>query len=92
MKKSINEIRMNCKLDEEIDRNQVSVRFSKIDSKLQFDRIWLPLAYLSQRPVRFRLSLRLDDLDIVILYDSDWNPQVDLQAQDRAHRIRHKKE
>jgi len=23
----------------------------------------------------------------VILYDSDWNPQVDLQAQDRAHRI-----
>lgn len=25
--------------------------------------------------------------DTVILYDSDWNPQVDLQAQDRAHRI-----
>ena len=23
----------------------------------------------------------------VILYDSDWNPQADLQAQDRAHRI-----
>jgi SWI/SNF-related matrix-associated actin-dependent regulator of chromatin subfamily A member 5 len=23
----------------------------------------------------------------VILYDSDWNPQMDLQAQDRAHRI-----
>lgn len=23
----------------------------------------------------------------MILYDSDWNPQVDLQAQDRAHRI-----
>ena len=23
----------------------------------------------------------------VILYDSDWNPQVDLQAMDRAHRI-----
>jgi SWI/SNF-related matrix-associated actin-dependent regulator of chromatin subfamily A member 5 len=22
-----------------------------------------------------------------VLYDSDWNPQVDLQAQDRAHRI-----
>ncbi|KAK8557470.1 hypothetical protein V6N13_013741 [Hibiscus sabdariffa] len=28
----------------------------------------------------------------VILYDSDWNPQVDLQAQDRAHRIGQKKE
>jgi hypothetical protein len=23
----------------------------------------------------------------VIIYDSDWNPQMDLQAQDRAHRI-----
>ena len=22
-----------------------------------------------------------------MLYDSDWNPQVDLQAMDRAHRI-----
>jgi SWI/SNF-related matrix-associated actin-dependent regulator of chromatin subfamily A member 5 len=28
----------------------------------------------------------------VILYDSDWNPQVDLQAMDRAHRIGQKKE
>lgn len=25
--------------------------------------------------------------DTVILFDSDWNPQMDLQAQDRAHRI-----
>ena len=22
-----------------------------------------------------------------VLYDSDWNPQMDLQAMDRAHRI-----
>jgi SWI/SNF-related matrix-associated actin-dependent regulator of chromatin subfamily A member 5 len=28
----------------------------------------------------------------VILFDSDWNPQVDLQAMDRAHRIGQKKE
>lgn len=27
----------------------------------------------------------------VILYDSDWNPQVDLQAMDRCHRIGQKK-
>lgn len=27
----------------------------------------------------------------VIIYDSDWNPQVDLQAMDRAHRIGQKK-
>jgi len=30
--------------------------------------------------------------DIVILYDSDWNPQADLQAMDRAHRIGQKKQ
>ncbi|ORX79706.1 hypothetical protein K493DRAFT_243417, partial [Basidiobolus meristosporus CBS 931.73] len=33
------------------------------------------------------LGINLVTADIVILYDSDWNPQVDLQAQDRAHRI-----
>ncbi|CAG8519866.1 14502_t:CDS:10 [Cetraspora pellucida] len=33
------------------------------------------------------LGINLTSADIVILYDSDWNPQVDLQAQDRAHRI-----
>lgn len=25
--------------------------------------------------------------NIVVLFDSDWNPQIDLQAMDRAHRI-----
>jgi len=29
----------------------------------------------------------LHSASVVILYDSDWNPQVDLQAIDRAHRI-----
>ncbi|KAH0895930.1 hypothetical protein HID58_045498 [Brassica napus] len=38
------------------------------------------------------LGINLATADIVILYDSDWNPQVDLQAQDRAHRIGQKKE
>nr|GLL47940.1 chromatin-remodeling complex ATPase chain-like protein [Ipomoea trifida] len=38
------------------------------------------------------LRINLATADIVILYDSDWNPQVDLQAQDRAHRIGQKKE
>lgn len=37
------------------------------------------------------LGINLQTADIVILYDSDWNPQVDLQAQDRAHRIGQKK-
>ena len=33
------------------------------------------------------LGLNLQTADTVILFDSDWNPQIDLQAQDRAHRI-----
>jgi ATP-dependent DNA helicase len=31
--------------------------------------------------------MQLTSSDTVILFDSDWNPQMDLQAQDRAHRI-----
>ena len=33
------------------------------------------------------LGINLTTADTVILFDSDWNPQQDLQAQDRAHRI-----
>jgi len=33
------------------------------------------------------LGLNLMTANTVILYDSDWNPQMDLQAMDRAHRI-----
>ncbi|CAO3702569.1 unnamed protein product [Rhizopus stolonifer] len=33
------------------------------------------------------LGINLTSADVVIMYDSDWNPQVDLQAMDRAHRI-----
>ena len=37
------------------------------------------------------LGINLQTADVVILYDSDWNPQADLQAQDRAHRIGQKR-
>lgn len=30
--------------------------------------------------------------DTVVIFDSDWNPQNDLQAQARAHRIGQKKQ
>lgn len=33
------------------------------------------------------LGINLVAADTVIIYDSDWNPQADLQAQDRCHRI-----
>lgn len=38
------------------------------------------------------LGINLATADIVIIYDSDWNPQMDLQAMDRAHRIGQKKQ
>jgi SWI/SNF-related matrix-associated actin-dependent regulator of chromatin subfamily A member 5 len=33
------------------------------------------------------LGINLTGANVVIFVDSDWNPQMDLQAQDRAHRI-----
>lgn len=38
------------------------------------------------------LGINLTTADVVVLYDSDWNPQADLQAMDRAHRIGQKKQ
>lgn len=38
------------------------------------------------------IGINLQSADTVIIYDTDWNPQVDLQAQARAHRIGQKKE
>jgi ATP-dependent DNA helicase len=36
-------------------------------------------------------GINLASADTVILFDNDWNPQQDLQAQDRAHRIGQKR-
>ncbi|KAK9834176.1 hypothetical protein WJX81_005712 [Elliptochloris bilobata] len=38
------------------------------------------------------LGLNLQSADTVIMFDSDWNPSMDLQAEDRAHRIGQKRE
>ncbi|KAF5205722.1 Chromatin remodeling [Thalictrum thalictroides] len=38
------------------------------------------------------LGLNLQSADTVIIFDSDWNPQMDQQAEDHAHRIGQKKE
>ena len=38
------------------------------------------------------LGINLYTADVVLLFNSDWNPQMDLQAMDRAHRIGQKKQ
>jgi SWI/SNF-related matrix-associated actin-dependent regulator of chromatin subfamily A member 5 len=38
------------------------------------------------------LGINLTSADTVVIYDSDFNPQMDLQAMDRAHRIGQKRE
>jgi hypothetical protein len=37
------------------------------------------------------VGLNLQSADTVILFDTDWNPQMDLQAQARAHRLGQKR-
>lgn len=38
------------------------------------------------------VGLNLQVADTVIIFDSDWSPQMDQQVEDRAHRIGQKKE
>ncbi|XP_068460610.1 probable global transcription activator SNF2L2 isoform X2 [Clinocottus analis] len=60
------------------DRAQLLKKFNEPGSK---DFIFL----LSTRAGGLGLNLQV--ADTVIIFDSDWNPHQDLQAQDRAHRI-----
>eukprot|EP00123_Amoebidium_parasiticum_P014609 comp22573_c4_seq2/m.34455 comp22573_c4_seq2/g.34455 ORF comp22573_c4_seq2/g.34455 comp22573_c4_seq2/m.34455 type:complete len:1193 (-) comp22573_c4_seq2:174-3752(-) len=59
-------------------RQQAIDRFSKPDS----DKFVFLLSTKAGG-----LGINLVAADTVIIYDSDWNPQVDLQAMDRCHRI-----
>lgn len=69
-----------CRIDgstAQVDRESEIAEFRK-NSKI-------PVFLLSTRAAG--LGINLVAADTVIFYDSDWNPQMDLQAQDRAHRI-----
>jgi ATP-dependent DNA helicase len=70
-----------CRIDGSIaqsDRQEQILSFNEVDSET---RVFL----LSTRAGGQGINLAA--ADTVLLFDSDWNPQQDLQAQDRAHRI-----
>ncbi|KAI9487236.1 MAG: SNF2 family N-terminal domain-containing protein [Benjaminiella poitrasii] len=74
-----------CRLDGTVsqeDRRQQIEEFSDPKSDVK-------LFLLSTRAGG--LGINLTAADTVIIFDSDWNPQMDLQAQDRVHRIGQKK-
>lgn len=71
-------------------------KFSRLDGSMHFEDRQANIDRFNEHPDYkiFLLSTRAGGLginltaaDTVIIYDSDWNPQQDLQAQDRAHRI-----
>ncbi|PHU27012.1 ATP-dependent DNA helicase DDM1 [Capsicum chinense] len=70
-----------CRIDGSVvldERKRQIKEFNDVSSKY---RIFL----LSTRAGG--LGINLTSADTCILYDSDWNPQMDLQAMDRCHRI-----
>ena len=75
----------------------MQINYSKINARMQ-NRLRIPTLEhrYSRDPDSFLMLLstraggvgiNLTAADVVIIYDSDWNPQNDLQAQARAHRI-----
>ncbi|XP_049940622.1 lymphoid-specific helicase-like [Schistocerca serialis cubense] len=71
-------------------------QYSRLDGSMQYSERVDNIQHFSHSEDTFiflistragGLGLNLTTADTVIIYDSDWNPQADLQAQDRCHRI-----
>ncbi len=72
---------VSCRLDGDtplVDRQEAIRAFSAPDSDIF-------IFLLSTRAGG--LGINLTAADTVFIYDSDWNPHVDMQALSRAHRI-----
>uniref|UniRef100_A0AAX7TYC3 Proliferation-associated SNF2-like protein n=1 Tax=Astatotilapia calliptera TaxID=8154 RepID=A0AAX7TYC3_ASTCA len=70
--------------------------YSRLDGSMSYAERDENMARFSKDPEVFifllstragGLGINLTAADTVIIFDSDWNPQADLQAQDRCHRI-----
>jgi len=96
--------RVNLRMLDVLDDYLVSRRYEycRIDGSTSYDqRSDLIDAFNAPHSSKFifllstragGLGINLQTADTVIIFDSDWNPQADLQAQDRAHRIGQKKQ
>ncbi|XP_039477962.1 lymphoid-specific helicase isoform X4 [Oreochromis aureus] len=71
-------------------------QYSRLDGSMSYAERDENMARFSKDPEVFifllstragGLGINLTAADTVIIFDSDWNPQADLQAQDRCHRI-----
>lgn len=69
----------HCRIDGSTKQTERQIEIAK------FNNSAVPVFILSTRAGG--LGINLTAADTVIIFDSDWNPQVDLQAMDRVHRI-----
>ncbi|KAK9477951.1 P-loop containing nucleoside triphosphate hydrolase protein [Lipomyces japonicus] len=69
-----------CRLDGQVSQDDRKIEIENFNTDKSYK-----LFLLSTRAGG--LGINLTAADTVILFDSDWNPQQDLQAMDRAHRI-----
>ncbi len=70
-----------CRLDGSTNRVQRQIDIKK------FNQPNSPISVFLCSTRAGGLGITLTSADTVVLYDSDFNPQVDLQAMDRVHRI-----
>ncbi|KAK5099850.1 putative ATPase [Lithohypha guttulata] len=70
-----------CRIDGSISQDERYEQITSFNSPKSKNNVFL----LSTRAGG--QGINLTAADTVILFDSDWNPQQDLQAMDRAHRI-----
>ena len=72
---------LHCRLDGSTNRVQRQIDIKK------FNQPGSPLQVFLCSTRAGGLGITLTSADTVVIYDSDFNPQVDLQAMDRVHRI-----